>query len=255
MTAGTLYRMLEEKYPKDLSCAWDRDGMMVCPDPGKAVSRVLLCLDCDRGAAEYALKGNFDLIVSHHPLIFHPVSSLTSADPVTSRALLLYSRGISVFSFHTRLDCAEGGVNDTLCRMFGLSACFSFDVDGKPMGRIGTLPKEMSGRELGQRVKELLGCSCFRGVGLEKTVRRLAVLGGSGGADAGAALAAGADAYLTGEASHHQLLDSADRGLCMIAAGHDYTERPVCKALEKAVLALSPGIYTEIYDKISIETV
>lgn len=252
MTVNEFYKALEKRFPVSLSCDWDRDGKMVLPDGEKEVKRVLCCLDCDNGAAKYALTHSFDLILTHHPLIFHSLPALVSGDPVCARSVLLYEKGISVLSFHTRMDCAEGGINDTLAEIFRLKNTEPLFAENLPMGRIGDLQKEMTGRELGERVKEELGCVSLRLTCPEKRVKRLAVLGGAGGEFFENALRAGADAFLTGEARYHEMLGSAERGLCLLAAGHDFTEMPGVKRLVAAVQELSPGAEAEFFGKTGV---
>ncbi len=247
-----LYQKLSEAYPPALSAEWDHDGIMVMKDGEQPVCRVLVALDLTADCAKKALLGGFDLILTHHPLLFRPLDALYPKDPLSARALMLYEKGISVFSFHTRLDCAEGGVNDTLATLLGLSEVTSFEVEGLPMGRIGRLPEAKKGSELAEQIKEQLGCPQLTLSLPQKRIERLALLGGSGGGEWKDALLAGADGYLTGEASHHHLLDAGENALCLFAAGHDYTERPVCHTLKAAVEALLPEVRVEIYDQIAI---
>lgn len=170
------------------------------------------------------------------------------------RALELYSSGIALFSFHTRFDCGKGGVNDELSALFGLEEVCSFPVEGLPMGRIGKLPKAFSAKELAEKVKAVLGCKSLRLTLDRKEIRRLAVLGGSGGDAFKEALAAGADGYLTGEAGYHEMLDAADRGLCMVVAGHDYTENPAAEALGRQIKELLPSAEVLLHREERIST-
>ena len=254
MTVNELYAALDALYPKTLSAPWDNDGRMVIPDGSHPVHKVLCCLDCDSGAVASAIRLGVDVIISHHPLVFKPLNGLDIENPAASKALALFAKGIAVFSFHTRLDCGVNGVNDTLASLLGVENVTDWIVDGLPMGRIGALPAEISGAELAAFVKDRLGCPALRAVCPEKRVRTVALMGGSGGSDFKNALAAGADAFITGEASHHNLLDAADLGLCLIAAGHDYTERAVARSLCATVNEIDPSIELCCYDRVVIET-
>ena len=254
MTVNELYAALAAIYPQTLSTPWDNDGKMVVPDPTREVRRVLCCLDCDAGAVGEAVRRGADVILTHHPLIFRPLKALDAEDPAAAKTMLLVKEGIAVLSFHTRLDCAEGGVNDVLFDLFGLTGKETWQVDGQPMGRIGALKEPTSGEELAKAVKEKLGSEAVRLVLPKKAVKKVALLGGSGGSNFKDALAAGADAMITGEASHHQLLDAAEAGLCLIAAGHDYTERPVVGALAAAVENADPAIEVFRLDRIAVGT-
>lgn len=72
MTVGALYAELEQRIPRALSCDWDNDGLMCCPDPTAQVKRVLVALDVTGDTVRTAAEGGYDLIVSHHPMIFRP---------------------------------------------------------------------------------------------------------------------------------------------------------------------------------------
>ena len=115
-----LYEKLNARYSPSLSCPWDHDGIMVMKNGEQQVKKVLIALDCSNEAVKKALLGGYDVILTHHPLLFKGLSALVPDNPLSARALLLYEKGISVFSFHTRLDCAEGGFNDRLCALLGL---------------------------------------------------------------------------------------------------------------------------------------
>lgn len=254
MTVEQLYEALEERFPRSLSCSWDHDGKMVLPEGGREVTKVLCCLDCTDGAIERAKEEGCELILSHHPLLFRPFYALNREEPNVRKALDLYSSGIALFSFHTRFDCGKGGVNDELSALFGLEEVRPFLVEGLPMGRIGKLPKALSTEELASKVKAVLGCKSLRLTLDRKDIQWLAVLGGSGGDAYKEALAAGADGYLTGEAGYHEMLDAADQGLCMVVAGHDYTENPAAGALGRNVKELLPSAEVLLHREERINT-
>ena len=101
-----LYEKLNARSSPSLSCALDHDGLIVMKDGEKQVKKVIITLDCSNEAVKKALLGGYDVILTHHPLLFKGLSALVPDNPLSARALLLYEKGISVFSFHTRLDCA-----------------------------------------------------------------------------------------------------------------------------------------------------
>ena len=121
MKVRELYEKLEERIPRTLSCSWDNDGLMCCPDPEAEVRRVLVALDVTAEVAETAIAGRYDAVVSHHPLVFRPLRAVEPGDAVAKKVIRLLSAGVSVMSFHTRLDAVCGGVNDTLAAALGLS--------------------------------------------------------------------------------------------------------------------------------------
>ena len=237
-----LYRFLNEKIPPSLSCEWDNDGLMCCPDGEREVKRVLVALDVTAAVAEEAIVGGYDVILSHHPLIFHPLKALNASDPVAKKAIRLMLAGVAVMSFHTRLDAVEGGVNDTLAAALGLFDVVPFGEGGETIGRIGTLQSPMTLDGFALRVKDVTGAPAVEVADAGKEVLRVALLGGGGAGDADAARAAGADTYLTGELKHNQLTDAPECGMNLIAAGHFYTENLICERLAALTREADPNV-------------
>ena len=112
-TVKDIYSFLDGLYPRTLSCEWDNDGLMVCRNSEREVKRVLLALDVTRKVADEAISGGYDLIISHHPLIFRPLKQLSEEYSGALIPMKLFSAGVSVISLHTRFDAGEGGINDT----------------------------------------------------------------------------------------------------------------------------------------------
>ena len=126
MTVKQLYDILDSRIPRSLSCEWDNDGLMCCPNGEKEVKKVLIALDVTAQVVEYAISGGYDAIVSHHPFIFKGMKSINEESYISEKAIRLIQNGISVFSFHTRLDAVSGGVNDRLCELLELMSVQSF---------------------------------------------------------------------------------------------------------------------------------
>ena len=246
MTVRELYAFLNEKIPPSLSCEWDNDGLMCCPDPEARVGRVLVALDVTADVVQKAVEGGYDAIISHHPLIFSPLRNLQPDDPVARKVIRLLCAGVSAMSFHTRLDAVEGGVNDVLAQALGLCEVIPFGENGEAIGRIGSLEQPTTLDDFAARVKAATGAEAVTVSDAGKAVYRVAVLGGSGSDDVKAAERAGADTYLSGELKHNWLTDAPERGMNLIAAGHFYTENPVCARLRELVLEADPSITVDV---------
>ena len=247
-TVKALYDYLEEKIPRSLSSEWDNDGLMVCPDENAEVKKILFALDATDNVINFAKENSFDTIITHHPLIFSPLRSVNGENAVSRRAISLIKSGISVMSFHTRLDSVAGGVNDTLIKLLGIENAVPFGPENEKMGRIGRLPEKMTAKEFCTLVKNKLSAPYVDFAGEDRPIYNVAVLGGGGKDFIPYAKSAGADAFLTGEASYNALLDSAAAGLVTITAGHYYTEAPVLQTLKTMVESSGfDGIYTEEY--------
>ncbi len=245
MTVGALYAELEQRIPRALSCDWDNDGLMCCPDPTAQVKRVLVALDVTGDTVRTAAEGGYDLIVSHHPMIFRPLRALEPGNHVAKRAIELARAGISVMSFHTRLDAVAGGVNDTLAGLLGLQDVTPF---GDGIGRVGTLDNALTLCKFAEKVRSVTGAPVVLCGDAGRPVRRVALLGGSGSDDVPAALEAGADTYLSGELAYHYLADAREMGINLLAAGHFHTENPVCRTLSGMLTAIDPALTVDLYD-------
>ena len=256
MNIRELYEYLGRRIPRSLSCDWDNDGLMCCPDPDRQVRRVLIALDVTGEVADAAVDGEFDAVLSHHPLIFDPLRSLTPDDGTGAKLINLVRAGIGVMSFHTRLDALNGGVNDMLAEALGLSDIEPFgDGEGVPMGRIGTLEHAVDPAEFGRTVKEALGAPGVLVAPCGRRCSRVAVLGGEGRDCIMPARAAGADTLVSGRLGYHRMVAAEELGINLIEAGHFYTEDPVCDRLAEMVAAADPTIETEYMKSCSLRLV
>ena len=222
MTVRELNALLDKRFPPALSCDWDNDGLQVSSDPDATVTGVLVALDPTDAAIDQAEKTGCNVILTHHPLIFRPLTSVTTDRGVARRVQRLLSLGISAISCHTRADAAEGGINDDLAKWMGLTDVTPF-ADGIP--RIGTLLRPMPTSEA---VSHVLGASGMPKAAYSgnppKTVSRVAICGGDGKDFLFAAAEAGADLYFTGELGYHARLDAGDLDLLVMEVGHNWSE-------------------------------
>lgn len=247
MTIEELYRHLCDFAPAALSAPWDNDGIACCTDKTRPVRRVLVALDATAQMVKRAIDGGFDLLLTHHPLLFKGVKELTPDHTVPRKLLQLAAAGVTAMSFHTRLDAAKGGVNDILAEMLELKDVKPFGPVGEEMGRIGTLKNTMTAKECAKTVCETLHIPAVLLAG-DKEVTTVAVLGGEGGDFVNAAIEAGADLFLAGRIGYHRMLDGAEEGIALIEAGHFATEVAVCHKLSELVKTADPTIEVEVCD-------
>ncbi len=240
MTREKFYAALSARIPTALSEEWDNDGEMCVPDPSRSVERVLCTLDVSDDVVEYAIKEGYDLILSHHPLVFHGVSALHTHDPVARRLIRLVQSNIAVFSFHTRLDAVEGGINDALAEKLGLLDVTPFEG----LGRIGELPAPLPFEEFAERVKSLLGAPAVNALRVSDSVSCVAVVGGEGKDFIDAAASAGADTYLSGRLSYHAMLDGE---INLIECGHYFTEKHAARLLADMAKRVDHAIEADFY--------
>lgn len=232
MTVYDIYDFLDEKYDFSSALPYDNVGLLV-GDGREKVRGILVCLDCTDEAVSEAVRCGTNLIVTHHPVIFDPLKSVTEQ----SLVYRLIKNGISVISAHTNLDAASGGVNDALCRAVGLTDVEKV-LDSEDFAyRIGELSEPMTSDELAKAVGEKLSVR-VKYVGASAFIKRVAVCSGSGGSMLSEVLQTGVDAYLTADVKHNIFMEAHEAGITLIDAGHFNTEdvvtEPLCEELRKA---------------------
>lgn len=222
---------LERIAPRELAMESDNPGLLIEPDHDE-IKSVLVALDCTKEVAQEAADCGADLVLAHHPLFYHPVQRMAYSDPATAAACLLIRNGIGLFCAHTNLDAAHGGVNDTLCALFGVRDALPFD---EGIGRVGRLEEPLTLEVLIQKAEALLAARVSYVGDKNARVRRVAVMGGSGGSAIRHAAVEKADVFITGEIKHSDAIDAKTLGLNVIVAGHDETERVVLEPLIKCL--------------------
>lgn len=247
MTVFELYTKLTERVPTSLSMAWDGDGFEICPDKDREVRKVLIALDVTNDVIDRAVDGGFDVIIAHHPFLFNGLKEISVLNPDGARVVKLVQGGVSVMTFHTRLDSVCGGVNDVFGELLGLQNIHTVEFNGNQVVRTGELEEEMHAEEFARLLKDKLECPAVFLSEASGRVKKVALIGGSGGSEMGAANFSGADTFITGELKHHEMLSARDMGVNLLVAGHFYTENPVCAALEAMVGEIDSSIACEVF--------
>jgi dinuclear metal center YbgI/SA1388 family protein len=241
-TVNTIARFLEDFAPTQLAESWDNVGLLV-GDRGREVGRVMTCLTITGASAAEAIAEKVELIVTHHPLPFHPLKRLTT-DSSEGRILWeLIGAGISIYSPHTAFDSAREGINRRLAEGLGLvdimpliPAAADANAQGLGAGRFGRLPANTSLGELADRVKGFLKLNQLQIVGApDRGVSKVAVACGSAGEFLPAAHAAGCDTFVTGETRFHTCLEAEALDVGLILGGHYATERFAVECLADVI--------------------
>lgn len=231
MTTGTdIIKEFEKYCDPDLAESWDHVGLQI-GNPDKQVTRVMTTLDVRPEVVEEAVERQADFIFAHHPVMFHPAKDLDIRNSQNAMYAKILNNGITVYAAHTNLDSVNGGMNDWLADQLKLENTVPLvdnDIDpitGRPqgMGRIGQLAKPMSVREFANYCLEVFNIPGLRLIAKKndpRKIRRVAVLGGSGGQFYRDALAKHADAYVTGDVSYHVAHDMLASGLVVVDPGH-----------------------------------
>lgn len=241
-TVSQIVAACEALAPLSLAMDWDNSGFQL-GDRTRPVTKVLIALDPFEDVCREAVSWGAELILTHHPLFFNPIKSITPESSVGRAAMLLLENRISLWSGHTCLDVAEGGVNDVLAQRLGLKEVTALPPEN--LLRVGTVP-EMPLDAFLQRVKDSLGCPGLRYSSAGAPCKKVAVGGGACGSELALARAAGCDTFVTSDIKYNGFWDARDCGMNLIDAGHFYTENPVCTLLARQIQAEFPEVAVRI---------
>ena len=218
ITVNDVYTLLDEKYNFSSALPYDNPGHLVGSLTDK-VTGILVCLDCTDEAVTQAAEEGANLIITHHPVIFDPLKSVTDEGLVYR----LVRSGISVISVHTNLDQAEGGVNDALCKAVGLVNVEKVADSEGFLYRIGELCEAQTADSFAKAVSAALSYP-VKYVGDNTFIKRVAVCSGSGGSMLYEVAGQGVDAYLTADIKHDVFMNAHSLGITLLDGGHFNTE-------------------------------
>ena len=241
---------LERFAPLPLQESWDNAGLQVGLTETE-VSGALLCLDVNEKIVDEAIQKGCNLIVSHHPLLFRGLKTISDLTDVQRTVVKTIVNGICVISMHTNMDNAKGGVNFKIAEKLGLQDVQFFalkNVDGIEAGSgvIGTLAEPLVACDFVQAVKNTFDVECAMcNELLHRKIQKVAICGGAGDFLLDEALKAGVDAFITGEMHYHQYFGYEQRiQICVI--GHYQSEQFTSEIFREIIESECPGIKTYI---------
>ena len=253
-TVADILNFVQTLAPRTMKMDWANVGLL-CGSKSTPVPQVLVALAPFEHVCAEAAEWGAELIVTHHPMIFRPLHSVTDETSIGRGIMTLIRNGISAVNAHTNLDQAPGGVNDVLAKKLALvnvevvNPC-GIAESGESWGllRMGQVPEQPLDAFL-NRVKTLLSCEALRYVNGGKPVRKVCVGGGSCADGMTEAIAAGCDTFVTADVKYNQFWDAHDLGLNLIDAGHFSTENPVVSVLTKKLAAAFPDVEFKISER------
>ena len=242
-TVQDLLEILHHITPEHLAEDWDNVGLLV-GDPRQPVHRLLLALDPTCTLAEDAARGRYDLILTHHPIIFRPLKALRTDSPTGKFLALATQHQISVIASHTNFDSIPDGVSGHLAQMLGLQDLQPLlpSKSGCPetcgLGQIGTYSQPLSPESFLACIDQALQPPWLLEAGPRpEKVTRVAVCGGSCSDFAELAKRSGVDVFLTAEVKHSVARWAEEAGLWLLDGGHFATENqamaPLCDRLRR----------------------
>ena len=239
---------LERFAPLPLQESWDNAGLQVGLTETE-VSGALLCLDVNERIVDEAIAKGCNLIVSHHPLLFRGLKTISDLTDVQRTVRKALKSDICVVSMHTNMDNAKGGVNFRIAQKLGLQNVAFFapkSVDGIEAGSgvIGELPESQAADDFVLMVKKAFGVECAMcNELLRRPIQKVAICGGAGDFLLDDALKAGADAFITGEMHYHQYFGYEQQiQICVI--GHYQSEQFTAEVFQEIIQKECPGVKT-----------
>nr|MDE6763375.1 Nif3-like dinuclear metal center hexameric protein [Oscillospiraceae bacterium] len=204
----------------------DNSGLLV-GDENAPVTKIIFALDITCDVVREAAEIGAEVIIAHHPVIFHPLYTLNESNP----ACLALKHGIACICFHSPLDMADGGINDIIFDMLTPALKLKkqnvlepIHSDGRGYGWVCSAGNEIMPDELGRLLKDTFGCTIVRYTNSGKPIKKLAFCSGGAGGNLPLAIAAGADAYITGDVKHDQWITARNSGITLYDCGHFHTE-------------------------------
>ena len=256
---------LEGMAPLAVQESWDNSGLQIgCSD--KDIHKVMVCLDLTEAVLDEAEAIGADLVISHHPLIFKGLKSISGStyqERCVRKAIL---SDIAVYSAHTSLDNILGGVNHKIASLLGLSSlrwldsgesaegcdekcggateekCGGADAVARASGSglIGELKEPVAAAEFLSTVKTIFSVKALKHSPLPSTtIRSVALCGGAGAFLLPQAVAKGADCFISGEFHYH---DYFDPGTLLIELGHYESEQFTQDLLKESLEKAFPGL-------------
>ena len=251
---------LEHYAPLPLQEGYDNAGLQVGLTEAVGVSGALLCLDVTEAVVDEAIRKGCNLIVSHHPLIFRKLARISDENYVQRTVRKAIKNDITIVSMHTNMDAAKGGVNFKIAEKLGLRNLRFFggekEIDGVKGGEgvIGEITDEtdtlhadgIAADDLVLMLRERFQAECVQcNQLLRRPIRKVALCGGAGSFLLDAAIAAGADAFITGEMHYHEFFGHEQEiQICVI--GHYQSEQFTSEIFRSIITEKCPGVKCEI---------
>lgn len=240
MILRELIDIIESVAPLSYQESWDNSGLQV-GDTGADIQAALLTTDVTESVVAEAVSTGCNLIVSHHPLLFHGIRSVVGATPQERCVAEAIRHGIAIYSSHTAMDCYLYGVSGRMMQTLGISDyCILVPGEGSPanqaespishadglsqvqpcggqklpfgLGAIGSFPEPLPYQDFLCLVRDRFSASYVRYTDCPHAmVQRIAVCGGAGAEFVEQAIAARADAYLTADCKYHEMQAAAGR--------------------------------------------
>ncbi|MDR1017130.1 MAG: Nif3-like dinuclear metal center hexameric protein [Lachnospiraceae bacterium] len=224
MKVKEIYSILDEEYHFSSALSWDNVGLLL-GDMEKDVKKIVISLDATSEVINKSIDEDCNLLITHHPLLFSPVNKITCDDYIGNRIIKILSNNISYIAMHTNYD--QYGMGKLAAKILGLPNSDVLEIthgeldEAIGIGEVGDLKETTTLGEYTEVVKKAFHLPSLTVFGdKNKPVKRVAISPGSGKSMVDVAVEKGADLLITGDIGHHDGLDSIEKELSVIDAGH-----------------------------------
>ena len=225
MKCYEIMECLRQLSPEHYACDWDNVGLLVGRKE-QEVHSIMVALDASMEVIEQTVEKKVDMLITHHPMIFGSIKTVNEDTLVGRKILSLVENQLCYFAMHTNFDIM-GSMADLAAERLGLLKTEPLEVTcedeagAQGIGRSGYLDKKKTVRELAQQIKETFSLDRLMVYGvLDQMVDYVAISPGSGHSMIKEAQRRGIQVLITGDMGHHEGLDAAEDGLCIIDATH-----------------------------------
>lgn len=228
MLVADIYGLLNKRFPFSAAPSWDPVGLQL-GDMDRDAGRVAVVHEVTDSVVDSVLSGGFATVVTYHPLLFDPITSVVAGATPSGRALRLLQAGVSLLVVHTAMDVAPGGTGDALLATIGVERTGFFaethERSDQFIGRFGRLSAPTTAEMFAAKVSGDLSTPVQFAGNPDTVLTSVATVPGSGSSFVADA-AEVADVYITGDVGHHRARLGLELGVVVLNAGHIPTERP-----------------------------
>ncbi len=250
MLLREIINSIESVAPRSAQETWDNSGMQV-GDTGRDIQSVLLTTDITEDVVNEAVLKGCQLIISHHPILFHGLKQVCGQTPQARIVEMAIKNNIAIYSAHTNLDSVQGGINTRLADKLGINDYRLLTESG--LGAIGKLSQPIPYAAFIAHVREILQCTYVRYTRARRAmIETVALCGGSGAEFIEEAINQGADVYLTADCKYHEFQD-ADGRIGLIDIDHWYSERHAREIFKEILAPLGVSCIISQTDKTPIQ--
>lgn len=243
MKAYKIIEELELWVKPELIDSWDNTGFQI-GYYDQEIKKVLIALDLDRHVLNHAINHNIDMIITHHPIIFSPIKSITSKTYSGSLILDAIKNNILVYNAHSNLDITQNGVNDELAKILGikntkiLSEAIEIDNKSYGYGKVGEI-KDININDFIEVVKMKLEVEDIIVYGKvdNQIISKVSVCGGSGASFIPDVISNKSDVYITGDIKYHDAQLAYENDLILIDASHYDTEKVILPTIKNYLIS------------------